>query len=66
MVRFTPPKIMDDNDTTTALGGETTLSGDEPKEIENPKVKYKSMFIEQIKTSTMILVNKSIYRRKRK
>ena len=66
MVRFTPPKIVDDNDTTTATEADTTSNADKSKEIENPKVKYKTLFIEKASNSTMILVNRNIYRCKKK
>jgi hypothetical protein len=66
MVRFKPLKIIDDYDTTTAIGVDTTSNVGEPKEIENPKVKYKSLFIEKAINSSMILVDGNIYRRQRK
>ncbi len=47
IVRFTPPKIIKDSDTTTVTEIDTTSIVDEPQEIENPKLKYKTLFIEQ-------------------
>ena len=66
MVRFTPPKIFDDYDTSTATDVETIAIPEEPKEIEIQKVKNKTMSIEKTKSSNTILVDRNIYRRKNK
>ncbi|HUC82269.1 MAG TPA: hypothetical protein VMR70_15295 [Flavisolibacter sp.] len=66
MVRFTPPKIIKDFDTTTVKEIDATSSTDEPQEIENPKLKYKTLFIEKTENTNTILVDKNIYRRQKK
>ncbi len=66
VVRFTPPKTIDDNDAATSIEADTLSNTVEPKEIENPKVKYKTLFIEMTGDSNVILVNRNIYQRKKK
>jgi hypothetical protein len=66
MVRFTPPKIIDDYDTSTVTTSDTTIIADEPKEIENPKLKYKTLLIEKTKSGNEIFVNRNLFRRRKK
>jgi len=63
MVRFTPPKIVNDLDTSTVALVDSLTVNEEPKEIENPRLKYKTFFLEKGKTDKQILVNKIVFRR---
>ncbi|MCO5239285.1 MAG: hypothetical protein M9904_04460 [Chitinophagaceae bacterium] len=63
MVRFTPPKIVNDLDTSAVTTTDTSTVNEEPKEIENPRLKYKIYFFEKTKSDREILVNKIAFRR---
>lgn len=63
MARFTPPKIIDDNNTTLATKMDSASKMAGPKMIENLKLKYKILFLDKTKNSNTILVNKAVYRR---
>lgn len=64
MVRFTPPKIIDDNDTTQNAEMDTTSIVEEPKAIENMKLKYKTLFLQKANNNNTLFVNKVVYKRK--
>ena len=61
-IKFTPPKIVIDEDTTLANKGDTAISI-EPR--ENPNVKFKIMILERTNSVDVIIVNKNIYTRKK-
>lgn len=63
MVRFTPPAIIDDNDTTQAAAVDTASIAEEPKVVENIQLKYKTLFLDKTRSGNTILVNKAVYRR---
>lgn len=62
-IKFTPPRIVKDFDTTQNIVVDTLNNVDEPKQFENPKVKFKIMLLENTNTARTLLVNKNIYRR---
>ena len=64
-IKFTPPKIVTDEDTTkTSLNDTSTIT--EPQEFENTSITLKIMILEKTKSIDAILVNKNIYRRQKK
>lgn len=63
MLRFTPPKIVNDLDTSTVATTDTSTVKEEPTEIEDPKLKYKTYFLEKAKSDKAIIVNKIAFRR---
>ena len=66
MVRFTPPKIINDLDTSSVATTDTAIISEEPKEIENPILEYKTYFLEKAKSGREILVNKIVFKRRKK
>lgn len=64
MVRFTPPLIIDDYDTTGAERTDTLPNAKEPAEMENPALKYKTLIIDKAKATGAILVNNRVYKRR--
>ena len=66
IIRFRPPKIINDNDTTVSTIVDTATHTEQPEKIENPRVKYKILLIDATNNSRMLLVDKNIYRRQKK
>lgn len=64
MLQFTPPKIINDIDTSTVATTDTSTVN-EPKQIENSRLKYKTYFLEKAKSDREILVNKIAFRRRK-
>ena len=62
VVRFTPPKIINDVDTSSVATTDTTIAREEPKQIENSGLKYKTYILEKTKSDREILVNKIIFK----
>lgn len=65
VVGFTPPKIINDLDTSSVATTNTTIISEELKLIEKPRLKYKTYFLETAKSDREILVNKIIFRRQK-
>jgi len=63
-VKFRPPKLVKDEDTTQSNTNDTTTL-DEPQVFENYNIKFKIMIIEKTKNIDIIKVNKDLYRRQK-
>lgn len=61
-IKFIPPKLVKNLDTTQTINRDTVTDSFEPPVIENMSIKYKIMFLEKTKNTSTLLVNKSIYR----
>jgi len=64
-IKFTPPKIVKDEDTTQLSANDTAMTSNEPQVIENYTIKNKIMILEKTKSNNTLLVNKNIYRRQK-
>lgn len=65
MVRFVPPKIINDFDTSTVATTDTLTVSEQPKQIDIPNIRFRSYFIEKAKSNKEILVNKIVFRRRK-
>lgn len=65
-VNFTTPKIINDTKTAHKALADTNPDINETKQIENQTLKYKILFLQQTNDSSIILVNKHIYKQKKK
>jgi hypothetical protein len=64
-IKFIPPKLVKDLDTTQATNSDTVTTLSEHPMIENTSIKFKIMFLEKTKSTNTILVDKNIYRRQK-
>jgi len=64
VIRFTPPKIVKDEDTTQVSTIDTATSK-EPLSIKNPLMEHKYLILEKTKSIDTLLVDRNIYRRQK-
>ncbi len=64
MIEFTPPKIVQDEDTVQAAVD--TITAIQPEKFEKTNRKYKILILEKSTHADMLIINKSIYKRRRK
>ena len=65
-IKFIPPKLVRDLDTTQTSINDTALTIVEPPVIENTSIKYKAMFLEKTKNSNTLLLDRIIYTRQKR
>ena len=65
-IKFIPPKLVRDIDTTQTSIADTTVIIVEPPIIENTSIKYKTMFLERTKSSNTLLLDRIIYQRQKR
>lgn len=63
-IRFIPPKIMIDEDSTAPAPNDTAATTESPV-FEDISYKYKILFLEKTANADEIMVNKNIYRRQK-
>lgn len=65
-IKFIPPKLVTDIDTTQTSSSDTTVTIAEPWMIENASIKHKSLLLEKTKSPNTLLLDGIVYTRKKK
>lgn len=65
-IKFIPPKLVKDTDTSQNSSSDTTVTIVEPPMIENTSVKYKSLLLEKTKDPNTLLLDFVVHRRNKK
>lgn len=64
-IKFSPPRIVKDEETLQTNVIDTIPVSNEPQVFEDYSLKFKVMNLEKTKSNEILLVDKNIYRRQR-